>query len=146
MRCLALALLVVGASACAPRLSPPYRDFAARDAPIARDRLAEAAVAAGWTLAPSLDPAVVTTEPRDVATGPFSRTTAALDLVPLAGGHVRVWVRGESRSVLGARTKVFALSPSLRARVLGPLTEALAARGLRALDAPRERDEDATEG
>ena len=67
--------------------------------------------------APPHDPAVVTTRPRDLGSSGFSRTTAALDLVPLAGGHVRVWVRGESHSALGARTKVFTLSPGRPHRV-----------------------------
>lgn len=65
--------------------------------------------------------------------------------MPLGDGFVRVWVRGESHSALGGRTKVFALTPGLRARVLDPLSSALASRGLVALGAPRDRDEEATE-
>lgn len=145
---LAACLAVVALAACAPRLSPPYRDYEVRSAAPPADltaSLADAARAAGWTLAPGDPPGIVSTAARRVATGAFSTTDAALDLVPLDGGYVRVLVRGERRSLLGGRTKVFTLTPSLRQAVLGPLSEALAARGLVALGTPRDRDEAATE-
>ena len=141
-----LLLVALALSACAPRLSPPYRDYEVRaDAADVTPLLREAAEAAGWGLAPSLDPAVVTTAPREVATGLGSRTQAALDLVPLDGGYVRVYVRAEKRSWLGGRSKVYALDGDLRQSVLGPLSEALSERGLVPLGTPRDRDEDATD-
>lgn len=142
-----LALLsLLALVACAPRLSPPYRDYEVRtEAGGTVDLLREAVEAAGWTLAPSLDPAIVTTESREVATGLGSRTEAALDLVPLDGGYVRVYVRAERRSLLGGRTKVYALDGALRQAVFAPLSEALAGRGLVALGTPRDRDEEATD-
>ncbi len=84
---------------------------------------------------------MVTTERRAVG----GRTEAALDLVPLDGGFVRVYVRAQKRSLLGGRGKVFALDGRLRRVVLRDLTEALEAQGLVPLDAPRERDEEATD-
>ena len=150
VRALVLLLFVAGvvSGGCAPRLSPPYRDFEARP-PVADsvlpDRLVAAAEAAGWEVVPARTDGVVSTAPRQVAEGFTSRTDAALDLVSLDGDFVRVYVRAERRSWLGGRSKVYALSPSLRAAVLGPITDALSAFGLVALDAPRDRDEDATE-
>lgn len=156
MRCLSLALLVLGASACAPVLSPPYRDFEVRALPTATAhgdttltaRLRAAAEAAGWETVPSLSPGVVTTAARPVGGGTLSQTTAALDLVP-AGGEpaqfVRVVVRAERRSFLFGRSKVYALDGRLREVLLAPISEALAARGLVALGTPRDRDEDATD-
>lgn len=148
-----MAACAVLLAACAPRLSPPYRDYEVRAAPAsaASDtsvtaRLEAAVVEAGWTLAPAPDDAIVSTEAQRVGTGLFSTTTAALDLIPLDGGFVRVLVRGESRSLLGGRTKVFTLNGSLRRAVLRPLGEALATRGFVALGTPRDRDEDATDG
>ncbi|WP_420456451.1 hypothetical protein [Rubrivirga sp.] len=140
-------VLVLVLSACAPRLSPPYRDYEVRtDVADVVTELRQAVEAAGWTLAPSLDPAIVSTGPRRVAAGVLSRTDAALDLVPLDGGYVRVYVRAERRSLLfGGRSKVYALDGDLRRSVLGPLSEALAARGLVPLGTPRDRDEDATD-
>lgn len=139
-------VLALSLCACAPRLTPPYRDFrvAAPDSALT-DLLREAAVAAGWTLDASPSISVVTTAPRVVG-GTLTPTTVQLELVPLDGRVVRVWVRGEARGILGGRTKLYSLTPSLRERTLGPLSAALAARGLRALDAPRERDEAATDG
>lgn len=141
-----LLVLVVLLSACAPRLSPPYRDFrvASPDSALA-DRLREAAVEAGWSLSPGPTTAVVTTAPRAVGAS-MSPTTAVLEMVPMSGDVVRVWVRGETRGLLGGRTKLYALTPTLRERTLSELSDALAARGLRALDAPHVRDEETTDG
>ena len=132
---------------CAPRLSPPYRDYETRaPAPVVTSALEEAARVAGWTLAPSRDRAIVTTAPRLVETGMLSRTEAALDLVPLDAGYVRVYVRAERRSTLfGGRSKVYALDAGLRQSVLAEITEALRAQGLVPLGTPRDRDEDATD-
>ncbi len=131
-------------------MSPPYRDFEVRrvEAPDSSDlqgRLRAAVEAAGWTVASSLDPAIVSTESQEVASGLTSTTRAALDLVPLDGGFVRVYVRAESRSFLGGRSKVYALDTELRRSVLAPLSQTLADQGLVPLGAPRDRDEDATE-
>jgi hypothetical protein len=144
--------LLFGVAACAPVLSPPYRDFEVRALPVAvargdttlTARLRASAEAAGWETVPSLSRGVVTTAPRPVG----SRTTAALDLVPVDGDppqFVRVVVRAERRSFLFGRSKVYALDGPLREAVLAPITEALAARGLVAVGTPRDRDEDATD-
>ncbi|WP_412068564.1 hypothetical protein [Rubrivirga sp. IMCC43871] len=146
VRAAALLLLAATLAACAPRLSPPYRDYEIRATePDVTARLREAVAAAGWTLAESLDPAIVTTASRDVGAGLTSSTSAALDLVPLDGGFIRVYVRAERRSILGGRSKVYALDGPMRQRILGPLSEALAERGLVPLGTPRDRDEDATD-
>ena len=152
--------LALVASACASAPSPPYRDFEVRGLPAAATdeaaltaRLRSAVEAAGWTPTPALAAGVVTTSARSVRGGAFGRTTAALDLVPLNEGpagaetarYVRVVVRAEQRSFLGGRSKVYALNSRLREELLGPITEALAARGLVALGTPRDRDEDATD-
>ena len=156
-RCRALvplaALVALGVSACTSVPTPPYRDFEVRassDSTLTA-RLRSAAEAAGWTTAPSLTPGVVSTVAQRIG---GARTTAALDLVPVnegpAGGaparYVRVVVRAERRSVLGGRSKVYALDGGLRERLLGPITAALAARGFVALGTPRDRDDDGTDG
>ena len=146
MRALLLVALTLSLAACAPRLAPPYRDFRVAALDTSVDVLVrQAATEAGWVLDVSPDDAVVTTVPRLLG-GTLTRTTALLEIVPMSGDVVRVWVRGEARGWFGGRTKLYALSPTVRERALAPLTAALAARGLRALDAPAERDEDATDG
>ncbi len=153
-RLLSLAALLALA-ACASVPTPTYRDFEVRAAPAAADtslvaRLAGAAAAAGWT--PEPVDGIVKTAPRPVPGGVFSRATARLDLLPLNAGpghvarYVRVIVHAERRSFLGGRTKVYALDGGTRRTLLGPISEALAARGLVALGTPHDRDEDATDG
>jgi len=145
---LPLALAISLLAGCAPTLSPPYRDYEVR-AEVSGDsltrQLADAATEAGWTTVPAESPRVISTAPKPVGQSLFSTSTAALDLVPLDGGFVRIYVRAEKRSVLGGRSKVFALNGAMRESVLGPISAALADRGLVALGTPRDRDEDATE-
>lgn len=122
-------------------MAPTYRDFRhAMDADAFPAALRAAAEEAGWTSAPSPDPRVVATVPRPV--GGLGRTVASVELVPLEGNVVRVWVRGETRGLFG-RTKLYGLSPTVREQVLSPLSAALASRGFVALDEPRRRDRDA---
>ncbi|MEO0557371.1 MAG: hypothetical protein AAF170_04215 [Bacteroidota bacterium] len=145
---LVLALATALLAGCAPTLSPPYRDYEVR-AEVSGDsltrQLVNAATEAGWTPVPAESPRIVSTASRPVGQSLLSKTTAALDLVPLDGGFVRVYVRAERHSVLGGRSKVFALTGALRESVLGPISTSLADRGLVALGTPRDRDEDATE-
>ncbi len=146
-----LVLLCVALAACAPRLSPPYRDFEERSSVTQIDslgdvsvRLADAVREAGWAIGPPQAPGFVTTEPRFFTHGLFGRTTAVLDLVPLNGGFIRVYVRAESKGLLGGRTKVFALNSDLRHLILGPISESLTKRRMVPLGTPKDRDEEAT--
>ena len=148
-------VLAFVASGCAPSLTPPYWDYrvtpeafgsAESEAAGVLEALREAATEAGWELAEADAANVVTTESRRIETGIFSRTDASLDLAPLNGRFVRVHVHAVRRNtVFASRTKQPYLSRGLRERALAHLTDALAARGLVALDAPRERDEEATD-
>ena len=142
-----LALVLACAAGCAPRLSPPYRDYEVRTPPSdLTAALTQAATSAGWRVVAGREPAIVTTAPRRVATGLASRTEAFVELVPLSGGFVRVMIRAEKRStIFGGRSKVYALDSGLRDAVLSDLTDALRQRGLVPLGTPRDRDEDATE-
>jgi hypothetical protein len=104
-----------------------------------------AAQESGWEIAePDVDN-VVSTGVRRIDTGLFSRVDASLDLAPLDGRFVRVYVHAVRHNAFGARSKQPYLSRGLRDRALREVTEALAAKGLVALDAPRERDEEATD-
>ena len=172
LRSALLALLVlasgVGTSGCAPSITPTYRDYriapdaavpiasAETDAPASSREedvsradwerpLLDALGEAGWDLAERDAPGVISTESRRISTGLFSNVDATLDLARFGDRFVRVYVHAMRRNVLGGRTKQPYLSRGLRHAALAELTDALAARGLTALDAPRERDEEATE-
>ena len=120
-------------------------DAAAEPAGSLEARLREALAEAGWEETEPDAPNVISTEPRRVDTSVFSHVDASLDLAPLGGGFVRVYVHAIRRNVFGSRSKMPYLSPGLRRAALEDITEALASRGLTALDAARERDEDATD-
>ncbi|MEM6325557.1 MAG: hypothetical protein AAF791_00430 [Bacteroidota bacterium] len=156
-RAVVLALVVL-VSGCAPSLAPTYRDYRVPSALLAsvdedapaneiplEQHLRDALTEAGWTETEQDAPNVISTEPRRIATGFLSRTDATLDLAPISGRFVRVYVHAIRTNVFGARSKQPYLSRGLREDALASLTEAMAARGLIALDQPRERDEDATE-
>lgn len=149
---LALLVVLAGAVGCAPSIAPLYRDYrigpaATADAPEAlRARVRAALVEAGWTPAEGLVPGVVATQPRPMGQGLFSRTEVSLDVTPIGGRHVRVFFHPYRRYLTGGRSKIGFLGDGLRRRLVPPLNEALARQGLVALDTPRERDEEATNG
>ena len=158
---IAFLALVLFASGCAPSITPTYRDYrisappaqtaspqsaspqASRDD--AERLLLDALAEAGWEIAERDAPNVISTEPRRIDSGLFSSVDATLDLAPLGDRFVRVYVHATRRNIFGGRTKQPYLSRGLRRAALAELTDALAKRGLAALDAPRDRDEEATE-
>ncbi len=126
---------------CTPRLAPPYSDFRPTSAAgVPADTLAAALVEAGWPLGETSAPGIISSAPRRIDGA--SRITAALDLLPLGGGTVRVLVRAERRGLFGGRTKVFSLDPRLRRAILADVTTSLRARGFLPLAEARRRDED----
>ena len=152
LRLAPLAVLLVAAG-CAPSIAPTYRDYRVPDAleratgeeRSLEDELRAALADAGWTEAEPDAPNVITTEPRRIDSGLFSHVDATLDLAPVGGPYVRVYVHAVRRNVFGSRSKQPYLSRGLRENALRGISDALAARGLVALDAPRERDEEATD-
>ncbi|OZC02509.1 hypothetical protein [Rubricoccus marinus] len=158
----ALAFIATG---CAPSLAPTYRDYrispeaqptatasaqtealplASGDAAL-EEELVAALREAGWAVVPPDAGNVISTDVRRIETGVFSTVEASLDLAPLNGRFVRVYVHAVRRNVFGSRSKLPYLTRGLRNRALDDVTAALANRGLVALDAPRERDEEATD-
>ncbi len=153
LRPLALAALLTGGLAgCTPSIAPLYRDYrvgptATADTPEAlQARVRTALTEAGWTPVDALVPEAVSTRPRTMANGLFSDTEVTLDVVPVGGGYVRVMLNPYRRYATGGRSKIPFLTSGLRSRIVPPLNEALARQGLVALDVPRERDEEATNG
>jgi hypothetical protein len=140
--------LLAAAGGCAPSVSPLYRDFALPAAPAdsarALELVREAMVEAGWTPAPAVSPAAVSTQVRTVSDVGLYRTEVHLDAVPLGGRHVRVFFHPYRRYVTGGRSKVPYLGSGLRRRLLSPLAAALERRGLvlEATAQARDRERD----
>ncbi|NNF57771.1 MAG: hypothetical protein HKN04_05970 [Rhodothermaceae bacterium] len=150
---LACLVLGLGLTACAPSITPLYRDYEVR-ATLSSDvsnegevfmRIRSALTEAGWTEAPADAPTVVSTEPRTVSDWGLSRTEVSLDVAPIGDRFVRVYFHPVRYSALGGRTKVPYLNSGVRRALLPDLNEALAAQGFVVLGTPRERDEETVE-
>ena len=139
--------------ACAPSITPLYRDYEVRDAPSSETsnedevfaRIRSALTVAGWTEAPADAPTVVSTAPRTVSDWGLSRTEVSLDVAPIGDQFVRVYFHPVRYSALGGRSKVPYLNSGVRRALLPELNEALAAQGFAVLGTPRERDEETVE-
>lgn len=150
----AFAPLVLLLAACAPSVTPLYRDYEARG--LAADsgeaaadvlgRVRTALAEAGWAEATPLVAGTVAAAPRSVSDWGLYRTEVALDVTPIGGRYVRVLFHPYRRFITGGRSKLPYLGSGLARRLLTPLNEAFARHGLVALGTPRERDERATAG
>lgn len=144
-------LLLVLLSACAPAISPLYRDYAVEPAAESAGdtevyaRLQTALTQARWTLAPSAPPNAVTTEARTFRTWGLYRVEVSLEAVPIGGDHVRVYVHAHRRYVTGSRSKIPYLRRSLARDVFPDLNEAFTAQGLTFLGTDVQRDRIATQ-
>ncbi len=140
-------LVLLATAGCAPSVTPLYRDFAVPAAPADSARVLElvreSLVEAGWTPAPSVSPAAVSTDVRTVSDIGLYRTEVSLEAIPLGGSHVRVFFHPYRRYLTGGRSKVPYLGSGLRRRLLPPLAAALERRGLEAVGTARGRDREA---
>ncbi|HET6567478.1 MAG TPA: hypothetical protein VFG50_05895 [Rhodothermales bacterium] len=127
-------------SACTPRLSPLYRDYAVPDSlaprqevmPLIRTALADA----GWDVQPSPLENAVRTKPRTLSKWGLYRVTIYVEAVPIGGNYVRVFFNPYREYITGGRTEIPYLKKSLQAAVLPALNEAMEERGLEAVGAP----------
>lgn len=149
---------LVALAACAPSISPLYRDYEVEPAPLAsadveaesrdarvRDRLRAALAEAGWTVGGPAAPNVISTEERGFGSWGLWRVLVSLDAVPVGDRHVRVQIHPVRRYITGGRSKIPYLGRSLRAAILPDLNEALETHGFHPVGTPRERDEEQTE-
>lgn len=130
---------------CSPSLSPLYRDYevAEPDSSLSA-RITTALHEAGWDTLSSEIPNAIVTRNKTLSRWGLYRVTAQLEVTPLGADHVRVFVHPFREYVTGGRGKIPYLSPSIRAKFLPQLNEALKNHGLVALGTPLERDEDQT--
>jgi len=135
-------LCVLCTSACAPSLSPLYRDYAVADTVQVTDaRIENALEESGWTLASSDTlPHTVVTNHRTIRNWGLYRVKASLEVVPLGPEHVRVLIHPYRHYFTGSRSKIPFMRRSLQRSILPDLNEALAAQGLQVAGTSLKRD------
>jgi len=136
----ALALVTAcGLAGCRPPSAPLYydvRDAETADRPTpALDRIEEALIEAGWTIASTARPGAIATEERTLRRWGLYRIVVSLEALPLGDKHVRVFIHPYRRFATGGQSKPFAIDRPLRESLLEPVEEALFARGFEAVHA-----------
>lgn len=135
------AAALLGLGACAPRLSPLYRDYeAARADSAVEARIQAALVDAGWTLRPQAVPNLVATEERKFSDWGLYQIRAALEVAQVGDRHVRVFVHPYRRYVTGGRSKIPFLKDHLHRQLLGDLSKSFARHGIHVVGTPFEKD------
>lgn len=131
-------LLLFATVGCGRTLSSLYEDYRIENTPIPSDEIhkaiVEAVTDAGWKLDKSAAPNVISTEEVTVAQWGLYKIVVSLDLAPINGTHVRVFVHPYRVYLWGARSKMPYMSRRVRNYVLPDLSETLAQHGIVALD------------
>ena len=143
-----MAAAALALAACAPSVSPLYRDYEVRAVAASEEaspdvyaRIRAALAEAGWTETEADAPNIVSTEPRQVSDWGLFRTEVALDVAPIGDRHVRVLFHPIRYSFLGGRTKISYLGRGARRSILPDLNAAFEEQGFEVLGTAKERDE-----
>ena len=134
-------LLALSLSACAPSLSPLYRDYEIQteDQPIAQ-RIEEALIEAGWQTTPSSAPNVIATQERKVRSWGLYTIVVSLEVVPVGESYVRLYLHPYRKYFTGNRSKIPFLKKGLQRALLKDLNETFESRGLVAIGTGLDRD------
>ena len=135
---LLVVLLLLGmVSACTPSLSPLYRDYEVKADSVAAEvpedvyaQIRTALQDAGWEIADSAAPNVVTTAERKMNTWIFYKIVASLEVAPFGDGFVRVYIHPYRHYVGGSRSKLPYLKRNLERIILSDLNPAFEEQGL----------------
>jgi len=125
---LLIALLFLSAG-CSPSISPLFRDFEVGSG--GQDAVQEALEAAGWSLDRESDRRYMTTLPRRFNNRGLMFSEVKLEVVPMAGEHVRVFFHAERVYFFGHRGDLPYLSSGLRDSIVPVLAEAFSERGMK---------------
>jgi len=139
-----LVLLFLGG--CGHTLSPLYEDYRVDDDRTdGQDILAlieHAVTDAGWTLDEADAPNVVSTSEATVTHWGLYKVVVSIDVAPVNGTHVRVFVHPYRVYIWGSRSKMPYMSRRIRNFVIPELTETLSDQGI--LDADVRLADDTT--
>lgn len=139
-------LLLAGTlTACAPSLSPLYRDYqVATRADSAEadlyEQIRSGLAEAGWQTAASAAPNVVATEAKTINNWGLYKVKASLEVAPVAEGYVRVFIHPYRYYITGGRSKIPYLRGHLRGAIVQDLNEAFKEQGLVLAGTPFDRD------
>ena len=147
-----IAALVILFSGCSPRLSPLYRDYEVNveaaaadretldDQAAVLDRIREGLRSAGWAVGESVVPNVVAAESRRFREWGLYSIEVELEVAPVGGNYVRLFVHPYRIYFTGAKRKIPYLRGSLARSVLKDLHEAFEAQGLEHIGTAQTRD------
>jgi hypothetical protein len=106
-------------------------------------RIERALVASDWTVTDGITDNVVATEPRAFRSWGLYSVEIELEVVPMAGNHVRVFVNPYRHFYQGTRRKVPYLRKSWARSALKDLSDALESEGLAYEGTAMERAQEA---
>ncbi len=148
-----LAAVLLTLTACAPSVSPLFRDYEVRAITASQEssadvymRIRAALTEAGWTETAADAPNIVSTAPRSISSWGLFRTEVSLDVAPIGDHHVRILFNPIRYSLLGGRTKIGYLSGGVRRSILPELNTAFEGQGFDVLGTATERDETSEDG
>ena len=147
----AVASAVLMLAACAPSISPLYRDFEV-ERPRSQDRadvvqrIREAIGETRWKVVETETPHVVSTDTVTVRRWGLYSIEVSLEVAPLGDNYVRVFVHPYRHYFTGTRRKMRYFKRRLRGTILPELQRAFEARGLIAIGSARERDKESRGG
>lgn len=152
-RWLSLIAMLVLFTGCSPKLSPLYRDYEVKvgdaegdAAPVVDDhaevmeRIKAALDAAGWTVADAVTPNVIAAESRKFREWGVYSIEVDLEVAPVEGNYVRLFVHPYRIFFTGAKRKIPYLRGSLARSVLKDLHSAFEAQGLEHIGTAQTRD------
>jgi len=123
---------------CGHTLSPLYEDFRVDEGETSGNDIHAlieiAVIEAGWTLDEPDAPNVVSTSEATVTHWGLYKVVVSIDVAPINGSHVRVYVHPYRVYVWGSRSKLPYMSRRIRNFVLPDLTVTLADQGIFDLD------------
>jgi len=133
-------------------LSPLYRDYEVDAAAVAADteiaddqaavmdRIKQGLREAGWTISESVTPNVVAAESRKFREWGLYSIEVELEVAPVGGNYVRLFVHPFRIYFTGAKRKIPYLRGSLARSVLKDLHESFEAQGLEHIGTAQTRD------
>ncbi len=145
---LIIACVLPALAACAPSISPLYRDFDVRtsgDVDV-REQIRAAIAQTRWKVVETDAPHVIATDTVTVRRWGLYRIEVSLEIAPLGDRLVRVFVHPYRRYFTGTRRKMPYFKRRLRRTILPELRAAFESQGLYAIGSSMERDKKSRDG